>query len=167
MVWAGEGPTGRARAGITIAPTGGAPVISPRGYSTDVDVDRTLEELRTAAWQAGNAALASNYSYIQAHGPLTKAAAEEAKENAIGLDDIIDALFYASAVASLIPFPATQIGGRIGMLATSAGRAAAAGNSFQTARYINQLSREVNRGWGLASAYRRNVAPAIKNYRRW
>lgn len=84
-----------------------------------------------------------NLVYIKDHPPQTKAEKEQTTNDI--LNGILDAIGYASAFASFIPFPAFQIGGVLGYGATNVGRAFLSGNTKEGLRNLNQLSRNFSR----------------------
>jgi len=85
--------------------------------------------------------LYKNMEYIREHPPMT--IAEKEKTDNELLYGILDAISYASAVASFIPFPPLQIGGMLGYTATNAARQFAIGDTHGGLRNLNQMSRNL------------------------
>lgn len=155
MIIAGGESAGSSRSSVSIAPVAS---YSYRGNPSNVDKDWTIDDLishvqanapptskygqRSPDREAYDAYLA-NLNYIKQSPP--KMGEEAKKDGNIGMDDILDAIFYASAIASIVPWAPFQIGGRIGMSAAMAGRSFQTGNYYQGARYLSNMSREASR----------------------
>lgn len=166
IISGGDSGGGRPSVSISAGPTPSA----SRGYDqklTDKTVDELIALIRTQypASRYGDVgmdpaarAYLDNLQYIKDHPPVILNGRKQPSE----LDTILDAIFYASAIASVIPFPAFQIGGSIGMSASNAGRAIRSGNKYAGARYIAQMSRTVNRGY----RYYQSRGPEVPAYRK-
>lgn len=167
------GSEGGQGSGISISvPSATVAASMPRGYS-DTDREQTIDEMIAFAQskggkgniygqsagesQARNLYL-KNLEYIRDHPPQSLSQKEE-KTNGISIDDILDAIFYASAIASIIPVPPVAIGGRIGLLASSAGRYVSTGNYRGAARDLNRLYNTIDRGSRQYRAYSTRVQP--------
>lgn len=147
--WVG-GDGGSPVISITPRPAYAAPA-SPRIVSSNVDIDENLDDLIEATPQFiidknGRRAINPYYSnllYIKANGPRV-GPTKETTTNDI-LNGILDVISYGSAFASLVPFAPFKIGGSIGYAASSAGRAFLNGQPQAGLRYINQVSRGLDR----------------------
>lgn len=110
---------------------------------TEYDINRIIElyagskDHRTLARDP----LYQNMEYIRTHPPTT--IAEQEKSTNDILNGILDAISYATAIASFVPFPPLQIGGMLGYTATNAARQFSNGNTYGGLRNLNQMSRTI------------------------
>lgn len=153
-------PSGSGKSAIlTVAPTPSYPYSAPRGYSPSVDTTASIDDLlfevennrdlAAAKYGYSNPALdayRNNLRYIKANPPARTVGGKQSGGNqGIGMEDILDAIFYASAIASIVPYAPLQIGGRVGVASTAIARGLYHGNKYETISGLNQLARESNR----------------------
>jgi Ni/Co efflux regulator RcnB len=142
---------------------GGAPVISiGRGYSTpgttgyvstgprsssSSDVTPDIDELIAGAVSRGgyrNNPYLDNLNLIKASKPYTKAEKETQTDDQLG--QILDVIGYASAIASVIPYPPVSIGGMLGFAAQNVARSyLPRSNAYARNTTLDQLYRTFNR----------------------
>lgn len=133
---------------VNVAPAPVVPYFEPRKLVENNAV-RSIDELIAEYTKGKNIAylrsdpIYQNMEYIREHPPQTKAE-KEATTNEL-LNGILDAIGYASTIATFIPFPPLQIGGMFGYTATNAARAFSRGNTRVGLSNLNQMSRNLYR----------------------
>lgn len=153
MVRIGDGggravPTGTPPA-ISITPVAPAiPYFERRPYAETViptSIDDLIEQYTRGKnlRQLQGDPVYQNMLYIAQHAPMT-AAQKETTTNDI-LNGILDAIGYASTIASFVPYPPFQIGGMLGYSASNAARSFLRGDNSQGLRELNYISRNLYR----------------------
>lgn len=114
----------------------------------EVLADQTLEEMIAQARKSGlrNNPMLEQLLYIQGNVPKTHE--EVIDEQQRQMEQLIDVISYATAIASFIPFPPLQVGGMLGFGAANVARAYYRGDHVAGARYLNQLSRTLSNRYG-------------------